>query len=116
MTNCTGLRRKTAVFLLAAVLSFPWAASATPRLGSARGVAPSASTFLEDLLDHAWSFLAGGVRNKEGCHLDPDGRFTPGAIRTDEGCHIDPSGGCSPRPATRMDSGCHLDPNGGCRS
>jgi hypothetical protein len=111
----TGLRRKAVLLLLASALAFPWAASAGPREANARAVAPFTSTFLEDLLDRAWSFFT-SVRNKEGCHLDPHGRCAPGAIRTDEGCHLDPSGRCAPEPTIQTDTGCHLDPHGGCRS
>jgi hypothetical protein len=89
-------RRAVLLFLLAFVLAFPWAGAAGPRLESDQAVAPSASAFLEDLLGRAWSVLM-GIRNKEGCHLDPDGR-------------------CAPRPTIQRDTGCHLDPNGGCRS
>lgn len=111
----TGLRRKAVLLLLAFVLAFPWAASAGLRPASARAVAPSTSAFLEDLLSRVWSFLA-GVRNKEGCHLDPSGGCAPGAIRPDTGCHLDPDGRCAPEPTIQTDTGCHLDPHGGCRS
>lgn len=93
----TRLRRKAILLLLTSILAFPWAASAGSRLGSARSVAPSTSAFL-DILGRAWTFLTSD-RNKEGCHLDPDGLCAPG----------------SPKPTIQTDTGCHLDPNGGCR-
>ena len=92
-------RRKAVLLLLAAVLLFPWTASAGPRSGSFRAIQVSTSTVL-NLLGRVWGFL-GSSQNKEGCHIDPSGRCAPGApippeptIQTDTGCHIDPSGGC----------------------
>ena len=92
----TRLRRKAVPLLLSCFLAFPWAAAALSHQGSARAVAPSASAFL-DLLDRAWAFVTSG-RDKEGCHIDPDGMCAPGSpqstIQTDSGCHLDPDGGC----------------------
>lgn len=94
----TGFRRKTVLLLLAAVLLFPWAASAGPQTGSPRGEHVSASTFL-DLLGRAWGFLT-ATWDKAGCNIDPDGRCTP----------------VEPAPTIQTDTGCHIDPHGGCRS
>jgi hypothetical protein len=100
----TGFRRKTVLLLflaslLASLLAFPSAASAGPRLGSAReALAPAASTILEDLLGRAWGFLT-GVLSKTGCQIDPDGRCTP-----------------VPKPTIQIHEGCYINPEGGCRS
>lgn len=94
----TGLRRKTVLLLLAAVLLFPWAASAGPQTASPRGEHVSTFTFL-GLLGRAWGVLT-ATWEKEGCHIDPSGRCIPvrpeTTIQTDTGCHIDPNGGCRP--------------------
>ena len=94
-------RRKTVVLLLAAVLLFPWTASASPRPGSFRATEISASSLL-DLLGRALGFLV-GEGSKTGCNIDPSGLCAPGApippeptIRTDTGCNIDPDGRCRP--------------------
>lgn len=92
-------RRKTVVLLLAAVLLFPWTASASPRSRSPRVTEISALSFL-DLLGRALGFLV-DEGSKTGCNIDPSGRCAPAVpvesqltIQTDTGCHIDPSGGC----------------------
>lgn len=90
------LRRKAVLLLLAAVLAFPWASTASPRPESPRR-AESAAPALLDLLARARSFLA-GAWDKEGCHIDPNGRCIPAAppstTQTDVGCNIDPFGRC----------------------
>jgi len=108
------MRRKTVVvlFLLAALLTTaPWA-SAAPRHGGGRPARASVVGAIPDVLVQAWRFLT-GIWNKEGCHIDPNGRCVTNAV--DTGCHIDPDGRCitmaAPLPAKE---GCHIDPDGRC--
>jgi hypothetical protein len=114
------MRRKTVVvlFLLAALLTAPWA-SAAPRHGGGRPATVSGMMAIPDVLIQAWRFLT-GAWSKTGCNIDPDGRcVTTAPLPTKEGCHIDPNGRCvtalvlAPSPQSSIDSGCQIDPNGG---
>lgn len=117
----SSLRRKTVVLLLAALLAFPWASTASPRVESPRWAEAAASEFL-DFLARGWGALT-GIWDKEGCNIDPFGRCMPSAppstIQTDTGCHIDPSGRCvpaAPSSTIQTDAGCNIDPFGRCGS
>lgn len=92
----SSLRRKTVLLLLAALLAFPWASTASPRFESPRRAEAVASELL-DLLARGWGFLT-GVWDKAGCNIDPFGRCIPAAppstTQTDTGCNIDPNGRC----------------------
>jgi hypothetical protein len=84
------MRRKTVLFfLLAALLTAPWA-SAAPRHKGGRPARVS-----PDVLSQAWRFLT-EIWTKIGCNIDPDGRCvtTAAPLPTKEGCHIDPNGSC----------------------
>jgi len=106
------MRRKTVavLFLLAALLTTPWA-SAAPRHGGGRPAAVSGMVGMPEVLAQVWSFLR-GVWRKVGCNIDPNG------ITVETGCHIDPNGQCqsSATPVTSADTGCQIDPFGRCGS
>jgi len=99
--------RRTAVFVLLAVLLFvPGAASAAPRSAS------------PGFLPQLWSLLA-ALWPDAGCLIDPSGLCKNTA---DEGCGIDPDGRCKGTPAAApvlpasADEGCLIDPSGRCAS
>src|SRR3954470_21996441 len=111
------MRRKTVLvlFLLAALLTAPWA-SAAPRHGGSRPATVSGGMAIPDVLGQAWSCLK-DVWRKTGCQIDPDGRCITSAApvtSADTGCQIDPFGRCitSAAPVTSADTGCAIDPNG----
>jgi hypothetical protein len=90
--------RSLAVWIFAALLLVPWAASAAPR--SPAELRASSSGLLPQL----WSLIA-GLWADAGCILDPSGLckssqgsaapVSPASL--DEGCILDPSGRCSSR-------------------
>jgi hypothetical protein len=93
------LRRKVVLcFLLATVLTAPWASAAGR-------TAPA-----PDLFHQILSFVA-SLWGDTGCHIDPSGRCAT-LPKTDEGCHIDPFGRCATLPKTN--EGCNVDPFGRC--
>lgn len=112
------MRRKTVLIVLVALLlTTPWA-SAAPRQGRS-GPVTAFGIVVPDVLDQAWSFLA-GLWRKEGCHIDPDGRCSTSVAPTssaDTGCQIDPFGRCysNAAPSGLADSGCQIDPDGRCK-
>jgi hypothetical protein len=119
------MRRKTVVvlFLLAALLTAPWA-SAAPRHGGGRPARASVVGAIPDVLVQAWRFLT-GIWNKEGCHIDPNGLcvtmtapISSPLSSVDTGCNIDPDGRChtSTAPVSSADTGCQIDPFGRCGS
>jgi hypothetical protein len=119
------MRRKTVVvlFLLAALLTAPWA-SAAPRHGGGRPATVSGGMVIPDVLAQAWSFLK-GVWGKTGCNIDPDGRCVTTTAPTFDspgsgysGCQIDPNGKCHAEVSTVIsaETGCQIDPFGRCGS
>jgi hypothetical protein len=56
-----------------------------------------------NLLSRAWTLLT-GLWDKEGCHIDPNGR-----------CVTAPAAAASVVPE-QVDTGCGIDPNGRCHS
>jgi hypothetical protein len=54
------------------------------------------------LLSRAWSLLT-ALWDKEGCHIDPNGRCVTGPAS-------------APVVPAQADSGCNIDPNGRCNS
>jgi hypothetical protein len=117
------MRRKTVLFLLAALLTAPWA-SAAPRHGGGRPARASEVVGIPGVLSQAWKFLM-EVWTKTGCNIDPDGRCitasapvsnSPGPGYT--GCHIDPDGRCHTGSFTVIsaETGCQIDPFGRCGS
>jgi hypothetical protein len=113
------MRRKTVLFVLAALLlTAPWA-SAAPRHGTG-GPVTAFGIGIPEVLDQAWQRLI-EIWRKTGCNIDPDGRCATSATpasSADSGCHIDPNGQCqtSAAPVSSADTGCQIDPFGRCGS
>ena len=108
------MRRKTVLvlFLLAVLLTTPWA-SAAPRHGGGRPAGASGVGVIPDVLGQVWSYLK-EVWRKTGCNIDPDGRCATAAV--DAGCNIDPNGRCRTGVSpVSVDTGCQIDPDGRCR-
>jgi hypothetical protein len=94
-------RQSVVALVLVALLGAPLTSSAAPRragLLGERSVSSGLFTWLWELL--------GGVWAKEGCMIDPFGRYS------ENGCLIDPNGS----PATSLEqtpkNGCRIDPDG----
>ena len=103
------------VLVLATLLAAPSTGWAAGRRFSSDGTW-SRSSALEDLRVTFWSYLV-GLREKEGCGLDPHGLCKASSSTTsnsDAGCGIDPSGCELPNgDTTTTKNGCGIDPHGG---
>jgi hypothetical protein len=98
----SSLHRKIVVFLLAAVLTAPWALAGEPRAAlSERDGAGVLRGSPLDLLSGLWRAVT-VLWAESGCTIDPYGGCAAG--RQDDGA-ADAAG----------DSGCTIDPDGGCR-
>jgi len=93
------LVRSVVLLLLVLFVAAPFASAAAPpdrtvRSAISRFEAPA-------LLFRLMSWLTGGVWEKNGCMIDPDGRCLSGT-------------GAAPAPPAGPDNGCGIDPGGRC--
>ena len=89
--NAVSIRRKVLFLLLVMVLATPWVSIAGSERESPRTI-QGVELGMPEIFSRIWSFVR-GVRSKEGCNIDPNGRCLP-AAQPKEGCHIDPLGRC----------------------